>query len=452
MSRSRWHLWAFLAALLRHRWGFRFRNRAALEAFQQRRLRRFLKRALRAPFYRNRNRSLTAWQTLPITDKETMLGSFHSFNTVGVTLEQARRVALEAEETRNFRTTLPKGLTVGSSSGTSGRPSIFLVSPHERAQWAGAVLGRMLSVASMSRILNPFARSLRIAFFLRANSNLYTTLNGWRIRFRFFDLAQPVGAHLASLNEFQPDILVAPASILRHFADWQKRHLISIRPAQVINVAECLEPDDAKVISDAFGSRPQQIYQCTEGVLGFSCQAGSIHLNEECVYIEPQWLDNKRTRFSALVTDFCRSTQMFVRFRMDDILHVDPTPCACGRITLRLRSIEGRADEVLWLPSRGSMAELMPVFPDQVRRAVMLAAPDCPDYQIEQREFILKLATAEGRPADLIAIRKALSALFDGLNLQSNSIEYGEWRPIPAAAKRRRIRCITRPHTMARSA
>jgi putative adenylate-forming enzyme len=444
------HLWTFLAAFLRHRWGFRFRSRAALEAFQRRQLRKLLRRATRAPFFQDG--VATGLKALPITDKPTMLSAFAAFNTAGITLEQARHVALEAESTRDFSATLPQGLTVGSSSGTSGRPSLFLVSPQERAQWAGAVLGRMLSLRSLARIINPFARPLRIAFFLRANSNLYTTLNGWRIRFQFFDLVKPVDSHLPSLHAFRPDILVGPASVLRHIAESQRRAVLFLDPAQVVNVAECLEPDDADAIAAAFGRPVEQIYQCTEGVLGFSCPAGGIHLNEECVHVEPQWLDEGHSRFSAVVTDFSRATQMFIRFRMDDILHVDPLPCRCGRVTLRLSSIEGRADDVLLLPSRGSATDLTPIFPDQVRRAVMVAAPDCPDYQIEQHGLSVKLSTAGGRMSDLAAIRMALDSLFDSLDVQVGAMEPVDWRPLPPGQKRRRIRCISPPHNLARSA
>lgn len=449
MIRLPCRFFAFLAAFVRHRWGFRFRDRAALEAFQRRRMRRLLRRAAEAPFYRGR--SALEWASIPIVDKPTMLSAFDAFNTAGITLEEARRVALEAETTRNFRTTLPADLTVGSSSGTSGQPSLFLVSSQERAQWAGAVLGRMLSASSFARVINPFARPLRIAFFLRANSNLYTTVHGWRIRFRFFDLIRPIDAHRVSLNEFQPDVLVAPASVLQHLAVDQRRGLISIHPAQVINVAECLEPADAAVIAEALGSPAEQIYQCTEGVLGFTCPAGSVHLNEECIYFEPRWLDDEGTRFSADITDFSRSTQMFIRFRMDDILHVDPTACTCGRVTMRLRSIEGRTDEVLWLPSR-SEPGLMPIFPDQVRQAVMVGAADCPDYQIEQHGLTLKVSTSGNHADNFSAIRTALGALLEGQNSQVANIELAEWRVPMPAGKRRRIRCIHRPQSVAHSA
>ncbi len=309
----------------------------------------------------------------------------------------------------------------------------------------------MLSPQSFARVINPLARPLRIAFFLRANSNLYTSLDGWRIRFRFFDLMHPVDVHLATLTDYQPDILVAPASVLRHIAECQRRRQIEIRPQQVINVAECLEPDDSEVIASTWGRPPQQIYQCTEGVLGFSCSAGSIHLNEECAHFEPQWLDDEHERFAALVTDFSRSTQMFIRFRMDDILCLSLEPCLCGRVSLRLQSIEGRQDDVLWLPSVHDNG-LKPVFPDQIRRAMMLADTQCSDYRIEQDEFILKVAVANPGPHDAASISSALTELFTAFDVQAPSIEQSTWCAQHSINKRRRIRCASKPRMLDRSA
>ncbi len=67
-------------------------------------------------------------------------------------------------------------------------------------------------------MLNPFAPRLKIAFFLRANSNLYTTLSSRRIEFRYFDLLEEMKGHAAALEEFRPDILVAPATVLAELA------------------------------------------------------------------------------------------------------------------------------------------------------------------------------------------------------------------------------------------
>ena len=123
--------------LVRTRWLLRFRDRTAFEAWQQRQVQRFLgKHVPRSPFYRQfPGQRLTA---LPIIDKSVMLEHFDGMNTVGIGLGEATAAALAAETTRDFAPEL-RGITVGLSSGTQGTRGVFLVSPEERARWAGVV-------------------------------------------------------------------------------------------------------------------------------------------------------------------------------------------------------------------------------------------------------------------------------------------------------------------------
>jgi putative adenylate-forming enzyme len=436
----------FLWSFLKHRYALRFGDRGALERYQRRRIESFLSGvAARSAFYSKR-RSLGE---LPVADKALMLSRFEAFNTAGIELSTARRTALAAERSRDFSPTVG-GITVGCSSGTSGQPSLFLANPKERARWAGAVLARCLEPGSLRRILNPFAPPLRIAFFLRADSNLYRTLGHRRIAFRFFDLTRPLVEHLSRLDELKPDVLVAPASVLGDLARRQLAGVIRLAPMQVLSVAETLEDADASSIAQAWRA-PQQIYQCTEGVLGFSCPAGRIHLNEECVHFEFHWLDEERRRCTALITDFSRLTQMFIRFGMDDVLLVNPQPCRCGRVSVSLDAIEGRRDEVLYLP--GSAGNRVAVFPDQVRRAMLLVADQFEDYRLEQHALDIRVALRARDPqAALFAVRRSLRDLFIGLGAMAPEVQSMEWPAEPVARKRRRIRCLQVPDVCARSA
>ena len=56
----------------------------------------------------------------------------------------------------------------------------FLVSPQEQAKWAGTILAKLLP--------NGLFHPERIAFFLRANNNLYNAVRSRTISFEFFDL------------------------------------------------------------------------------------------------------------------------------------------------------------------------------------------------------------------------------------------------------------------------
>jgi putative adenylate-forming enzyme len=412
----------------RARWGWRWRDRASLLAWQEQQLRRFLRDQLpRAPFYAM---GATRLADLPIVDKQTLVEHFDELNTRGIRHADAVAVALAAERSRDFRPEIGD-ITVGLSSGTSGQRGVFLVSRRERLIWAGIMLARVLSAASFARIITPWRPPLAVAFFLRANSNLYTTLRSRRLAFTFHDLLQPLDTHVAALTAHPPDVLVAPATVLRRLADLRRSRSGSpgfdIQPQQVISVAETLEPDEARVIASAFGTPVQQIYQATEGFLGYSCEAGRVHLNEECLHIEPEWLDADHTRFHPIVTDFTRETQVIARYRLDDVLRVADGPCPCGRVSFALAAIDGRRDAILRLPASagadpshargvaGDDSDPRVIFPDLVRRAMLLAGDQIRDYRIVSTKdgLIVRLAiTTSGQPeSDRTADNRAAAAV-----------------------------------------
>lgn len=419
---------ALLAAhFVRTRWGLNFASRARLEAWQAQRIARFLAAQLpRVPFYRAYAGAPLA--NLPVIDKSVMLANFAQMNAAGITLEAATRVALDGETSRDFNPTL-RGVTVGLSSGTQGPRGVFLAAPRERAKWAGIMLARVLPADMLRPLL--FGRApIKVAFFLRANSNLYTTLKSRRVDFRFYDLFSGFDAHLAGLQQHQPDILTAPSQVLGKLAELVLAGELTIAPRRVIAVAEVLEPDDKEKIERAFGVIVHQLYQCTEGFLAYTCEMGTLHLNEEFVHIEKEWLDDARTRFVPVVTDFSRNTQLIIRYRLNDILRVRDKPCACGRASLALDAIEGRSDDIIF-----------GVFPDMVRHAIAMAPRSLPDYRIEQHGMTLDIAVADAQAESYREIVDALSALFLRLGVAPPAFRQTVFVETELHAKRRRIVC-----------
>ena len=415
-------------------------DRAALMRWQQRRLGRFLAHTLpQAPYY-------APWagkplEALPIADKALMMREFDGFNTRGIRREQAMAIALRAERSRDFRPAIG-GITVGLSSGTSGNRGLFLVSAAERLRWAGIVLARALPRRMLARLLSPWREPPCIAFFLRANSNLYTTLSSSRLRFDYYDLLEPMERHAARLADSAPDVLVAPASVLRILALYALDGRLRIEPQHVVSVAEVLEADDVPPIERAFGQPVHQLYQCTEGFLGYTCALGGLHLNETYVHVEPEWLDAERTRFVPIVTDFTRETQLIVRYRLNDVLRV-AEPCACGRAERTLAAVEGRTDDVLWLADASGAAGMKPVFPDFVRRAMLLAGDSVRDYRVRQRDGELEVALdADSVERSGALVARELNSLWDELRVRPPHVRFAGLPPVAAGAKRRRVECV----------
>jgi len=421
-------------SILRHfavaRWGRRFATREQLLAWQGRQLAAFMETlAASSPFYRGCGPFL---ERLPRMDKSSFMANFAALNPHGITLDDATALAMKAERDRNFTPTLPDGISAGLSSGTSGARGVFLVSGEDRERWAGIVLARVLSRESLRQILSPWRAPLKIAFFLRADSNLYRSLGSRRVQFRFFDLLQPLAKLAGELQDYRPDVLVAPATVLLELAQGA---LVDIHPRQVVSVAEVLDEADAAAIARCFGTRPANVYQATEGFLASTCRAGNLHMNEEYLHVETEWIDEGKRRFHPVITDFSRRSQFIVRYRLDDVLSIDDSPCPCGRVARRIRSIDGRADEVLRLGA--------PVFPDVLRHAFHCMERPPGFYRIEQHGKVLQIMLRN--PGETIEreVSQALARLFEKLQLAVPEVRYVPWIDQAPGEKLRRIRLIT---------
>lgn len=431
---------AVAASFARARWQLDFYDRARLEAWQSRRLAHFLRDVLpRAPRYRDLH--ATSLAQLPRTDKAAMMADFDGYNTRGVRYDEALAVAEAAERSRNFAPALGD-VTVGLSSGTSGRRGIFLVSARERYRWAGILLARMLPHWVLPRLATPWASPIRVALFLRANSNLYTTIASRRIEFRYFDLTRGLDAAAVRLDAWRPDALVAPATVLRDLAHRTVRDGLKLRPQKVVSVAEVLEPPDRDAVYAAFGCATHQLYQATEGLLGYTCEQGTLHLNEAFTYVEPEWLDADKTRFHPTITDFSRETQAIARYRLDDVLRVADRPCACGRAERAIAAIEGRADEVLTLPSRRTGLPVA-IYPDALRQALLLAGPAVNEYTVTQIDGAWEVALQPAPGCTFDACRDAVAPAIGSLCARYGVLEppmrFVPWSAPTPGTKRKRI-------------
>lgn len=367
-------------------------------------------------------------QRLPVVDKASWLASFDDSNTAGLTLAQAQATALRAEAERDFAPTL-HGVTVGLSSGTSGSRGVFVVSAAEQAQWAGTVLGRLLP--------RDLLAGERIAFFLRANSNLYTEVKSRRIAFEFFDLLQDFKAHVQRLDAFRPTVIVAPAQVLHALA--QQPEAARWSACTAVSVAEVLEAPVRAQLEKTF-ARVQEVYQATEGLLAITCEHGRLHLNEEHLWVEREWLDEHR--FVPVISDMARRTQPLLRYRLNDVLRVHPHACTCGRATTVLAAIEGRLDDQLSLPGLDGTSRN--VFADAISRVLATSLPLDADYELTQTGAArLRLAVTTDDASAQLA-RAALSRLFDSYGVVETVLSW-ELQPharfaFQTGVKRRRIR------------
>ncbi len=405
------------------KYGRHFTTRTSLINWQEKQVKNFLKAILpKSRFYQNyyQNLDIRNWRNFPISEKSIMMENFDSLNTVGIKKTEALEIAIKAEKSRNFASTL-RGYTVGMSSGTSGNRGLFIVSQNEQQAWAGTILAKGLPKSIL--------KSQKIAFFLRANSNLYETVNKQRIQFLYFDLFNPVESHIAKLNQYAPTILVAPPSMLRLLAAAKINGNLNINPIKIISVAEVLDPIDEVYIRKSFNQIIHQFYQCTEGFLASTCEYGTLHLNEDILVIQKEYIDKDTGKFMPIITDFNRKTQPIIRYRLDDILSERKIPCRCGSVLTAIESIEGRRDDIFYLPNQ--TGELVPVFPDFIRRAIIIASENIQEYAVVQKspsliEVSLKVINEMREEVEFL-VNQSLEDLFNKLGCQVPGVEFKEY-------------------------
>jgi len=411
-------------------------SREQLLQYQQQRMAAFDKAVLsKSPYFRPYLDLPLAQR--PLMNKQLMMENFDQMNTAGLHQEELLAHALEEERQRRFDG-LIKGYSIGLSSGTSGRRGLFVVSARERALWSGTVLAKLLPRGLFA--------GERVALFLRADNELYQNVNNRWLSLRFFDLFEHFDALCNRLLQYQPTIVVAPAQVLKALAVRKQEGHLPIAPALVISAAEVLSLQDKQFLQTVF-AKVGEVYQATEGFLGGTCDYGTLHLNEEYVHIEPQWMDDDR--FVPIVTDFTRTTQPIVRYRLDDILVRQKSRCACGSPTMAIAHIEGRCDDQLNLP--GVARNQVSVFADVCHRALAQALPVQADYQLTHylpaagKEMqVHKLAlTAPISPDLLNQVKQHLLEVFEkqGVDIQALSWELlSQNITTDFTAKRRRIR------------
>lgn len=424
MSRAR-----IFVSYLQTLWQRRFASRQSLEAWQEQRMQKFLAGILPlSPYYRDRI-DPRRWREAPLTNKALMMRHFDRLNTVGLKHSNAMATALRAERQRDWSPQLG-AYTVGLSSGTSGHRGLFLASAAEREEWAGRMLAKALP--------GPLWQGQRIALFLRSNSRLYQGLGSSHLRFEYFDTQEDLATQLPRLRAFDPSVLCAPPSLLRQLAATD----IGLNLRRLFAVAEPLESMDRLILEERFGLSLHQIYQATEGFIAISCRQGTLHLNEDVMVVQKDWLDQASGRFSPVISDFRRRSQPILRYRLDDILTLRQAPCPCGSVFTAIDTVEGRHDDLCYF-TRSDRSGLRPVYADFLRQALLLVR-GVQDYRLDllspkKLSIALKCPSSAGSK-----VRAAVSREFKALARRQSFIlpqlSFHTRFEAPGTHKLRRIR------------
>ena len=101
------------------------------------------------------------------------------------------------------------------------------------------------------------------------------------------------------------------------------------------------------------------------------------NVDDDCRPVPPGEIGSR-----LLVTNLFNCAEPLIRFEVTDLVTTEPEPCPCGRTLMRLRSLQGRAEDVLCLDG-------VAVHPLQF--GVVTADPDVREFQVVQEGAALRL-------------------------------------------------------------
>jgi putative adenylate-forming enzyme len=311
-----------------------------------------------SPFYREFHRGLynAPLHELPVLSKDLMMRRFDDL----LTDRRVRRSDLETHLAGVRGDERFQGLRVCSGSGSTGARAVFvfgfdewvsvLASFERGTRWAG---------------FGPKAGSRRRVAAIGSTSAWHVSpratrsTESWWVPVLRMDAGEPLDRIVEQLNAWQPELLLMYPSIARLLAAEQRAGRLRASPAVVLTGSEVLSAATRTEIEEVWRATPFDQYAATEvGNIAAECSAhAGLHLFEDHVIAEvvdaqyrPVPVGQSGDRL--LVTVLFRRIQPLIRYELTDIVQMAPTPCTCGRPFALIKSVRGRADDLLTFAAR----------------------------------------------------------------------------------------------------
>ena len=312
----------------------------------------------RSPFYQKFHKGLTErpLHELPVLTKAMMMEHFDELVTDRTLhLEDVRAYAAQGEAGQRYQ----NRYWVNATSGSSGHPGFFLFDETEwtyvlasfaRSQeWSGVRIDlthrqRMATVASIS----PWHMSSQVAASVKS---------WWRPSMRL-PASQPLSQTVGQLNEWQPEALIAYASMTGILAEEQLAGRLRINPKVVYASSEILTPQTINLVREAWGDEPFNQYAATEtaSIAAKHKSCRRMHFFDDLVItevVDEQYRPVPPGEYGAklLVTTLFSRTQPLIRYELNDSVRMSTEVDACGLPFAVLESIQGRVEDTLIMPT-----------------------------------------------------------------------------------------------------
>lgn len=335
-----------------------------------------------SPFYRHRYRDVVpprpsgrvVLAELPPVTKQELMANFDDW----VTDPAVTRAGVEAfiADPSLAGTPFLGRYFVCTTSGTTGRPGIFVHDPHSLAVSQSFILRIDLAWLSPASLLAMARRGVRWAAVVGTGGHFagagwvqwQRRRSWWRRRaFQAFPVQQKLARLVAALNDYDPSAITGYPSALALLAGEQMAGRLHLRPVVVELAGESSGPQERARIAEAFGGAVHDAYAASEFTpLAYDCARGWLHVNSDWAILEPVGADYGPTlageySHTVLLTNLANRVQPIIRYDLGDSVLAKSGPCECGNPLPAIR-VAGRRDDVLrLLAADGTTVRILPL-------------------------------------------------------------------------------------------
>jgi len=273
---------------------------------------------------------------------------------------------------------------IHSSSGTTGKPTVVGYTKSDMDVW-NEVMARvftMSGVNSEDTVHNAYGYGLFTGGLGVHNgaetvgATVVPSSGGFTSR------------QLLLMKDFNSTVLTSTPSFALHMAETAASEGYDVKKDFKIKCGIFgAEPTSAGLkeeVARVWGIDYYEIYGLSEiigpGVSNSCCESRDLHIFEDHFY--PEIVDPKTgevlpygEKGELVITSLTKQALPIIRYRTGDITSLDQTPCKCGRTHVRMKSVMGRADDML-------IVNGVNVFPSQVEHVLANVEDITLNYQI----------------------------------------------------------------------
>ena len=321
---------------------------------------------------------------------------------------------------------------IHSSSGTTGKPTVVGYTKSDMDVW-NEVMARvftMCGVNSEDTVHNAYGYGLFTGGLGVHNgaetvgATVVPSSGGFTSR------------QLMLMRDFGATVLTSTPSFALHMAEAAKEEGYDLKKDFQLKCGIFgAEPTSAGLkqeVADVWGIKYYEIYGLSEiigpGVSNSCSESKDLHIFEDHFY--PEIIDPETgevlpfgEKGELVITSLTKQAFPIIRYRTGDITSLDRTPCRCGRTHVRMKSVMGRADDML-------IVNGVNVFPSQVEHVLAECEGITLNYQIiaDKKGYLdsleVMVEVTEAMPMDSIgALEKLQKHIQDALlsNLYINA-------------------------------